>query len=109
MHCNATPLICCTSTTAPGCCTCNHLLRHRTLHPTRAFPLLLIPAVFNPCANTPSVGYTEEAAQTELSGTIDVYVSKFKPMKYTLSGRDEKTIMKLIVHADTDRVVGCHM
>jgi glutathione reductase (NADPH) len=30
-------------------------------------------------------------------------------MKYTLSGRDEKTLMKLIVHKETDRVIGCHM
>lgn len=56
-----------------------------------------------------SVGYTEEAAIAELSGDIDVYVSKFKPMKYTLSGRDEKTLMKLLVHVESDRVVGCHM
>ena len=56
-----------------------------------------------------TVGLTEEEAIAKLSGDIDVYVSKFKPMKYTLSGRDEKTIMKLIVQAETDRVVGCHM
>lgn len=42
-------------------------------------------------------------------GELDIYVSKFKPMKYTLAGRDEKTMMKLIVHRDSDRVVGCHM
>ncbi len=30
-------------------------------------------------------------------------------MKYTISGRDERTLMKLIVHVDSDRVVGCHM
>lgn len=52
---------------------------------------------------------TEEQAVKELSGPIDVYVSKFKPMKYTISGRDERTLMKLIVHHDSDRVVGCHM
>jgi glutathione reductase (NADPH) len=36
-------------------------------------------------------------------------VSKFKPMKYTVSGRDERTLMKLLVHAESDRVIGCHM
>ncbi|GAX74568.1 hypothetical protein CEUSTIGMA_g2017.t1 [Chlamydomonas eustigma] len=56
-----------------------------------------------------SVGYSEEEAMAQLGGDLDVYVSKFKPMKYTISGRDEKTLMKLIVHAETDRVVGCHM
>lgn len=56
-----------------------------------------------------TVGYSEELAVKELSGEVDVYVSKFKPMKYTLSGRDEKTLMKLLVHVATDKVVGCHM
>ena len=44
-----------------------------------------------------------------LSGELDVFVSRFKPMKYTLSGRDERTLMKLVVHRDSDRVVGAHM
>ncbi|MDA1024037.1 MAG: glutathione-disulfide reductase [Proteobacteria bacterium] len=54
-----------------------------------------------------SVGMTEEQARKDHS--IDVYVSRFTPMKYTLSGRDEKTLMKLIVDSKTDRVLGCHM
>ena len=40
----------------------------------------------------------------QLSGDIDVYTSKFKPLKNALSGRDEKTLMKIIVHSDTDEV-----
>jgi glutathione reductase (NADPH) len=52
---------------------------------------------------------SEEQAMAQLSGPIDVYVSKFKPMKYTISGRDERTLMKLLVHHESDRVVGCHM
>lgn len=56
-----------------------------------------------------SVGYSEEAAAAQLSGPIDVYVSRFRPMKHTLSGRDERTLMKLVVHADSGRVVGVHM
>ncbi|KAF5838426.1 FAD/NAD-linked reductase [Dunaliella salina] len=56
-----------------------------------------------------SVGYSEEEAIQKLSGDMDVYVSKFRPMKYTLSGRDEKTLMKMIVHVETDIVVGVHM
>ncbi len=50
------------------------------------------------------VGYTEEEAVAKCSGDIDVYVSKFKPMKNTISLRDERTFMKLIVHAQTDQV-----
>lgn len=56
-----------------------------------------------------TVGWTEEAAIEELCGHIDVYTSKFKPMKFTMSGRDERTLMKLIVHQESDRVIGCHM
>lgn len=56
-----------------------------------------------------SVGLSEEKAVQTLSGDIDVYVSRFRPMKNTLSGRDEKTLMKMLVHVPTDRVVGCHM
>ena len=54
-----------------------------------------------------TVGLTEQAAQAR--GPVDVYVSRFRPMKHTLSGRDEQTMMKLIVDPATDRVVGCHM
>ena len=49
-------------------------------------------------------GLSEQQAQARLTGDIDVYVSKFKPMKNTLSGRDEKTFMKIIVKVDTDEV-----
>ena len=50
------------------------------------------------------VGMTEEEAREKLSGDIDIFVSKFKPLKNTLSGRDEKTLMKLIVHVPSDTV-----
>ncbi len=49
-------------------------------------------------------GLTEQQAQARLTGDIDIFVSKFKPMKNTLSGRDEKTFMKIIVKVDTDEV-----
>ena len=54
-----------------------------------------------------SVGLTEDQAREK--GDIDVYVSRFKPMKHTLSGRDEQALMKLIVDQKSDRVVGLHM
>ena len=55
-----------------------------------------------------SVGLSEDVA-AGIYGEIDVYVTRFKPMKNTLSGRDERTMMKLVVDAKTDRVLGCHM
>jgi glutathione reductase (NADPH) len=61
--------------------------------------------------STPSVstvGLTELEARETL-GDLDVYVSSFRPMKATLSGRDERVMMKLVVERSTQRVVGCHM
>ena len=55
-----------------------------------------------------TVGLTEEQARAEFS-EIDIYKSKFRAMKHTLSGRDEQTMMKIIVDAATDKVVGCHI
>ncbi len=54
------------------------------------------------------VGLTEAQARERHAG-IDVYVSRFRPMKHTLSGRDEITYMKMIVDRESDRVLGCHM
>ncbi|EAQ96495.1 glutathione-disulfide reductase [Congregibacter litoralis] len=58
--------------------------------------------------NIGTVGFTESAAEIEF-GDITLYKSTFKPMKHTISGRDEKTFMKLIVDDASDRVVGVHM
>jgi glutathione reductase (NADPH) len=55
-----------------------------------------------------TVGLTEEQARKQY-GELDIYQARFKPMKNTLSGRDERTFMKLVVDAKSDRVVGCHM
>ena len=55
-----------------------------------------------------SVGLSEEDARARY-GDIDVYVSRFKPLVHTLSGRDERSFMKLVVDAHTDRVLGAHM
>jgi glutathione reductase (NADPH) len=55
-----------------------------------------------------TVGLTEAEAR-RANRAIDVYSARFKPMKNTLSGREERTFMKLVVDAETDRVLGCHM
>eukprot|EP00884_Botryococcus_braunii_P000495 jgi/Botrbrau1/10446/Bobra.0133s0053.1 len=55
------------------------------------------------------VGLSEEQAVEELAGPLDIYSSLFRPLKNTLSGREEKTFVKMIVHVPTDRVVGIHM
>ena len=40
---------------------------------------------------------------------MQVFESRFRPMKLTLTECQEKTLMKLVVDADTDKVLGCHM
>ncbi len=55
-----------------------------------------------------AVGLTERRAR-QLHGAVDIYRTRFRPMKHTLSGREERTMMKLVVDRLTDRVLGCHM
>jgi len=64
-------------------------------------------AVFStpPCG---TVGMTEQQARAS-NLDVDIYKSVFKPLKHTLTRRDERTMMKLIVDRTTDRVLGCHM
>jgi glutathione reductase (NADPH) len=54
------------------------------------------------------VGLTEAQARSRLDA-VTVYKASFRPLKATLSGRDEKTLMKLVVDGDTQRVLGAHM
>lgn len=54
-----------------------------------------------------TVGLME--AQARERGPVDIYMSRFRPMKHTLTGRDAHAMMKLIVERDSQRVVGCHM
>lgn len=55
-----------------------------------------------------TVGLTEAEARAG-HARVDVYRTAFRPMKHTLTGRDEKTMIKLVVDAETDRVLGAHM
>ncbi len=55
-----------------------------------------------------TIGLSEDDARAK-GHNVDIYKTSFKPMKHTLSGRDEKTLMKLVVDKDTDKVLGVHM
>ena len=55
-----------------------------------------------------TVGLSEDDA-VKIYATVDVYSAKFRPMKATLSGRDEKTFMKIVVDGETDRILGVHV
>jgi glutathione reductase (NADPH) len=58
--------------------------------------------------NIGTVGLTEEDA-IEAGHKLRIYRSEFKPMKHSLTGRDERAMMKLVVDDKTDRVLGAHM
>lgn len=55
-----------------------------------------------------SVGLDEETARSE-GHEIRVFRSEFRPMKFTLAGRQERTLCKLVVDTATDKVLGAHM
>ncbi len=55
-----------------------------------------------------TIGLSEDDARAQ-GIEIKVYKSSFRPMKHTLANRDERTLMKLIVETQTDKVIGCHM
>src|SRR5665213_1147001 len=55
-----------------------------------------------------TVGLTEAQACAQYSH-VDINKASFRPMKATLSGRDTRMLMKLVVDAGSDRVVGCHI
>ena len=54
------------------------------------------------------IGLTEAQAACDLP-KVDVYKTTFRPMKATLSGRDTRTFMKIVVDGSNDRIVGCHI
>lgn len=55
-----------------------------------------------------TVGMTEEHAR-KVHETVDIYRSSFRGLKNTLSGNEERTLMKLVVEPVTDKVLGVHM
>jgi glutathione reductase (NADPH) len=55
-----------------------------------------------------TVGLTEAEARAQFSH-VDIYKTDFRPIKATMSGRDTRILMKLVVDGQTDRVLGCHI
>jgi glutathione reductase (NADPH) len=55
-----------------------------------------------------TVGLTEAEGRARY-GTVEIYKSVFRPLKHTLSGRDERALMKLVVEPKSGRVIGAHM
>ena len=55
-----------------------------------------------------TVGLSEGQAR-ETYRAVDIYKSSFRPMRATISGRAEKMLMKIVIDAETDKVLGCHI
>ncbi len=68
----------------------------------------MIPTAVFSLPNIGTVGLSEEQALEE-GHTVQVFESSFRPMKLTLTECQERTFMKLVVDAETDKVLGCHM
>jgi glutathione reductase (NADPH) len=90
--------------TAEGTALANTLFNNR---PT-ALDYENIPTAIFANPNVASVGLSEEEARSRF-GTIDVYATRFRPLKHTLSGSGEQMFMKLVVDRASNRVVGAHM
>jgi len=56
-----------------------------------------------------TVGLSEGEARHSCSGAVDVYLTRFRPMKYAFTGSDERMLMKLVVDAESQKVVGVHI
>lgn len=68
----------------------------------------MIPTAVFSLPNIGTVGLSEEQAR-EQGHEVQIFESRFRPMKLTLTECQERTLMKLVVDAKTDKVLGCHM
>jgi glutathione reductase (NADPH) len=84
------------------------LVNHLFGRSRRPMSYEFIPTAVFTHPNIATVGLTEEQARRTF-GEITIYRSEFRPLKHTLSGRHERTLMKLVVDGASGRVVGLHM
>ncbi len=75
--------------------------------PGRSWSFAAVPSAVFSSPPIGTVGLTE--AQAAARGPTDIYLTRFTPMRHTMSGRPLKTMMKLVVDQATDRVLGAHM
>lgn len=68
-----------------------------------------VPIILSSDPEAASVGLSEEQASLKFGNTVRSYYKEFKPLLYCLSGRDEKSLMKLVVNSESGRVLGVHI
>lgn len=90
---------------AEGMAVARQLFRPEEYHPV---DYDCIPTAVFSLPNMATVGLTEEEARAR-GYRLKLYESRFRPMKLTMTESLERTLMKLVVDADTDKVLGCHM
>ena len=69
----------------------------------------LIPTVVFSHPPIGTVGMTEAAARAEYGDAVKIYSSGFTPMSFALGDKKQRSVMKLVVAGDDERVVGCHV
>ncbi len=87
-----------------GICLANTLFNDNAMQPDHED----VPSAVFSQPTIGTVGLTETRAR-ERYGELDIYRSRFRALKHTLTGRDEQTLMKLVVDRSSQRVVGAHM
>ncbi|MYH69937.1 MAG: glutathione-disulfide reductase [Gammaproteobacteria bacterium] len=98
-HMNLTPVA-----TAEGTALANNLFNNQS----RRVDYRDVPTCIFSQPNLGTVGLTEQQARQEYAN-VEIYKSRFTSLKHTLTGSSEKTLMKIIVDKDTDKVLGVHM
>ncbi|MEH2115078.1 glutathione-disulfide reductase [Nostoc sp.] len=75
----------------------------------REFSHTTVPTAIFSSPEAATVGLTEAEAREKLGDAVKVFRTRFRPMYYSLTGKQEKTMMKLVVDSNTDKVIGAHM
>jgi glutathione reductase (NADPH) len=75
--------------------------------PARSWSFTAVPTAVFSTPPLATAGITEEEAARR--GPHDIYTTRFRPMRHTMSGRNRHSMMKLVVEQDSQRVVGAHM
>ncbi|MEH1969330.1 glutathione-disulfide reductase [Nostoc sp.] len=75
----------------------------------REFSHQTVPTAIFSTPEAATVGWTEAEAQEQLGDAVTIYRTRFRPMYHSLTGKQEKIMMKLVVDSNTDKVLGAHM
>ncbi|WP_392531192.1 glutathione-disulfide reductase [Nostoc sp. C117] len=75
----------------------------------RAFNYQNVPTAIFSTPEASTVGLTEAEAREKIGDAVKIYRARFRSMYHSLTGKQEKTMMKLVVDSNTDKVLGAHM